>query len=63
MKTRLLTLSLVFSLLLIGFGGSSVLAQDQTEEPVQPVLGAINIVVPNVYVTPADGGDEAARRY
>jgi hypothetical protein len=57
MKARFLSLSLVFSLLLIGFGGTSVLAQDQPEQPVEPVLGAINVVVPNVYLAPA-GGDE-----
>lgn len=55
MKTRLLSLSLVLSLLLVGLGGSSVLAQD---EPVEPVLGAINVIVPDGYVAPA-GGDEA----
>jgi hypothetical protein len=59
MKTRLLSLSLVLSLLLIGFGGTSALAQDEPEQPVQPVLGAINIVVPDVWVAPAGGGDEA----
>jgi hypothetical protein len=55
MKTRLLSLGLVFGLLLVGAGGTSVWAQD---EPVEPVLGAINIVVPDVFVTPAGGGDE-----
>jgi hypothetical protein len=55
MKIRVLSLGLVFSLLLLGLGGASVWAQD---EPVQPVLGAINVVVPDVFVTPAGGGDE-----
>ncbi len=55
MKTRLLSLSLVFCMLLVG---SSVFAQDETETPTAPVLGAINIIVSDVWVTPADGGDE-----
>jgi hypothetical protein len=57
MRIRLLSLGLVFSLLLVGVGGASVWAQD---EPVQPVLGAINIIVSEVLVTPAGGGDEVA---
>jgi hypothetical protein len=57
MKIRLLSLGLVFSLLLVGVAGTSVWAQD---EPVQPVLGAINIIVPEVSVIPADGGDAVA---
>jgi hypothetical protein len=50
MKTRTLSLFLILSMLLVG---APVLAQDQ------PVLGAINIIVPDVWVTPAGGGDEA----
>jgi mannose-6-phosphate isomerase-like protein (cupin superfamily) len=37
---------------LVGVAGSTALAQDQ------PVLGAINIIVPDVWITPAEGGDE-----
>jgi hypothetical protein len=58
MKIRLLSLGLVFSLLLVGLGGTSVWAQDEPEQPVEPVLGAINVVVPDVFVIPAGGGDE-----
>jgi hypothetical protein len=52
MKIRILSLGLVLSMVLVGVAGSVALAQDQ------PVLGAINIIVPDLWVTPAEGGDE-----
>jgi hypothetical protein len=52
MKIRILSLGLVLSMVLVGAVGSVALAQDQ------PVLGAVNIIVPDLWVTPAEGGDE-----
>jgi hypothetical protein len=54
MKTMLLRLSLAVSVALMALIGTAVFAQD---EP-QPVFGAINIIVPDLWITPAGGGDE-----
>jgi hypothetical protein len=51
MKSLTLRLSLIFSVVLVGLVGSAAMAQD--DAPQGPVLGAINIIVPDLYVTPA----------
>jgi hypothetical protein len=51
MKSRFWRLTLVLAVVLAALGASSVLAQDTP----QPVYGAINIIVPEIYSTPADG--------
>ncbi len=55
MKSRLLLSSLLVVVLMIGFVGSSM-AQD--DPPPGPVMGAINIIVADMYITPSDGGEE-----
>jgi hypothetical protein len=55
MKSRLLLSGLLVVVLMIGAVGSSM-AQD--DPPVEPVRGAINIIVADLFITPADGGDE-----
>ncbi|MBI5957442.1 MAG: FecR domain-containing protein [Chloroflexi bacterium] len=45
-------LTLILAVVLAALGASSVLAQDT---PPQPVYGAINIIVPELYSTPSDG--------
>jgi len=49
-----ITFRLALILLLLSVVGTTVQAQD---EPPQPVLGALNIIVPELYMTP-DGGTE-----
>jgi hypothetical protein len=57
MKAMFLRLGLVVCVMLMGLVGTTALAQDET--PPAPVLGAVNIIVPDLWVTPAEGGDEA----
>jgi hypothetical protein len=49
----LLRFSLIFAVALMGV--SSALAQDETPTVQAPVLGAINIIAPDLYRTPAGG--------
>ncbi len=51
MNLRRLHLGLVIGALLAGLLGSPASAQDQ------PVMGAIHIIVPDVWITPADGDE------
>ncbi|MCD4685150.1 MAG: SH3 domain-containing protein [Anaerolineae bacterium] len=55
MKSRLLLSSLLVVMLLVSAVGSSM-AQD--DPPPGPILGAINIIVADTFITPADGGEE-----
>lgn len=55
MKSFVLRLLVVMSMLIVGLTGSTALAQD--DEPVDPVLGAVNIIDPDLYVMP-EGGEE-----
>jgi hypothetical protein len=54
MKSLILRLSLIVSVILVGLLGPAAMAQDEA-----PVLGAINIIVPDLYVTPS--GEEETR--
>lgn len=56
MKSRLLLSGVLVIALILGLASTSVLAQD--DAPQGPVLGAINIIVADLFVTPADGGEE-----
>jgi hypothetical protein len=51
----LLRFSLILTVALMGL--STALAQDDTPTPEPLVLGAINIIVPQLYVTPAGGAE------
>jgi hypothetical protein len=53
MKSQLLRLSFVLMILMVGLAGTAR-AQD---EP-QPILGALNIIEPDLFITPAGGGEE-----
>lgn len=57
MRLRIFLSGIMVALLLVT-AGSGVLAQDG-DEPLQPVFGAINIITADLYITPADGGEEA----
>lgn len=56
MILRRMLFSLLVAILLLTLTGPVALAQDTTPQP--PVWGAINIIVPDVFITPVDGGDE-----
>lgn len=56
MILRRMLFSWLVLLLLLALTGPAALAQDATPQPL--VWGAINIIVPDVFITPADGGDE-----
>ncbi len=56
MKSRLLLSGVLVMAFILGLANTGVSAQD--DPPQEPVRGAINIIVADLFVTPADGGEE-----
>ncbi len=57
MKSLILRLVLILSLVSVGLVGSTAALAQDDDLPLGPVLGAINIIAADLYVTPA-GGEE-----
>ncbi len=58
MRARRMFSCVLVAVLVLAGGHTGVFAQDDGGVPRSPVLGVINIVVADVFVTPRDGGDE-----
>ena len=58
LRSGMLVSGMVVLALVLGVAATPVWAQDGGDDPAAPVLGAINIITADVFVTPADGGDE-----